>query len=116
MDAFIRITHERYKEAVGTDFDGAVPAIFTDEPQFERKETLRSALEDGEVKLPWTFDVPETYAAAYGGADITETIPELIWDLPEGRISQARYRFHDHIAGTVRLRVCRQYRRVVPPK
>lgn len=50
------------------------------------------------MKLPWTFDVPETYAAAYGGADITETIPELIWDLPEGRISQARYRFHDHIA------------------
>ena len=98
MDAFIRITHERYKEVVGEDFDGAVPAIFTDEPQFERKETLQSALEDGEVKLPWTFDVPETYAAAYGGADITETIPELIWDLPEGRISQARYRFHDHIA------------------
>lgn len=98
MDAFIRITHERYKEAVGAEFDGAVPAIFTDEPQFERKETLKFALEDGEVTLPWTADVPETYAAAYDGADITETIPELIWELPEGKISQARYRFHDHIA------------------
>lgn len=98
MDAFIRITHERYREVVGEDFDGTVPAIFTDEPQFERKETLKFALENGEVTLPWTADVPETYAAAYDGADITQTIPELIWELPDGKISQARYRFHDHIA------------------
>lgn len=86
MDAFIRITHERYREVVGEDFDGTVPAIFTDEPQFERKETLKFALEDGEVTLPWTADVPETYAAAYDGADITQTIPELIWELPDGKI------------------------------
>lgn len=98
IDAFIQITHERYKEVVGAEFDGVIPAIFTDEPQFERKNILKSALQDGEVTLPWTPDVPDTYAAAYGGADVTETIPELIWDLPEGKISQARYRFHDHIA------------------
>lgn len=98
MDEFIRITHERYYDIVGDEFDKTIPAIFTDEPQFERKNTLNSAFENGEVTLPWTVDVPESYAKAYGGADITDTIPELIWELPQGTVSQARYRFHDHIA------------------
>ena len=98
MDEFIRITHERYKEVVGSEFNGAIPAIFTDEPQFERKQVLEFALEDGEVKLPWTPDVIASYASAYDGTDITDTIPELIWELPDGKISVARYRFHDHIA------------------
>ena len=34
IERFIEITHERYREEVGADFGGAVPAIFTDEPQF----------------------------------------------------------------------------------
>ncbi len=98
IDEFIRVTHERYKEVVGYAFDSIIPAIFTDEPQFEKKETLGNAFEDGDVKLPWTYDIEDTYAEAYGGSDITDTIPELVWDLPGGKASQARYRFHDHIA------------------
>lgn len=98
IQAFIQTTHERYKQTVGRDFGGVVPAIFTDEPQFTMKNTLGFAQDQTDVFLPWTDDVPQTYADAYGGADIWETLPELIWDLPDGAPSLARYRYHDHIA------------------
>ena len=93
---FIDITYERYKETVGKDFGGVVPAMFTDEPQFSRKQTLAFAHENKDVILPWTDDVPETYRARYG-CEIVEQLPELIWDLAEGAISTCRYHYHDHI-------------------
>lgn len=27
-----------------------------------------------------------------------EFLPEIFWDLPDGKVSAARYRYHDHIA------------------
>jgi len=93
---FIDITYERYKETVGDDFGGVVPAIFTDEPQFSAKQALAFAKECKDVILPWTDDVPETYMAQYGN-DIVEHLPELLWELPEGKISIDRYHYHDHI-------------------
>ena len=97
MQEFIRITYERYNETISKDFGGVVPAIFTDEPQFAHKQTLEFAHEERDVILPWTTDVPDTYRAAYG-AEILATLPELLWDLPNGKASLARYRYHDHIA------------------
>ncbi len=92
---FVEVTHECYKRCVGDEFDKTVPAIFTDEPQFARKNTLNLPTDKTLCMLPWTPDIPRTYKRAYG-ADIIETIPELIWDLPGGKISVARYRYHDH--------------------
>ena len=40
IDEFIRVTYEFYERAVGEDFGGSVPAIFTDEPQFKHMQTL----------------------------------------------------------------------------
>ena len=97
IQEFIRITYERYNETIADDFGGVVPAIFTDEPQFSRKQTLAYADEERDVTLPWTFDIPETYKAAYG-EDVWAALPELLWDLPEGQPSLARYRYHDHVA------------------
>ena len=94
---FIEITYERYLETVGKDFGGVVPAIFTDEPQFSRKSTLAFAQEEKEVFLPWTDDVPETFRKAYG-EELVDHLPELLWELPEGRVSLIRYHYHDHIA------------------
>lgn len=94
--AFIRLTHGRYAEALGKDFGGVVPAIFTDEPQFSHKSTLDFARENKDVTLPWTDDLPESYRQAYG-AELLDTLPELLWELPQG-VSVARYRYHDHIA------------------
>ncbi len=96
---FIEVTHERYYETVGDEFDKTVPAIFTDEPQFSRKGQLRTAIPEGDVDvtMPWTDKVPSLYQETYG-ADILDTLPEIFWELPEGRVSVARYRYHDFIA------------------
>lgn len=94
---FIELTHEQYKKTVGDEFDGVIPAIFTDEPQFERKHTLNNSADRMRVKLPWTDAVPDVYGKLYG-ADILDTLPELFWDLPEDAPSLHRYRYHDCIA------------------
>jgi len=94
---FLEITHERYFGAVGEDFGKSVPAIFTDEPQFVRKGTLPFADSKSDVKLPWTDDLEFTFKEAYGSS-LTDHLPELIWDLPDGEVSLVRYRYHDHIS------------------
>ncbi len=96
MDTFISITHERYKAVVGDAFDDNVPAIFTDEPQFNHKETFAYATSDGEVRLPWTPAFEEKYAERYGER-IEDKLPELFWDLAGGEISRTRYFYHDFV-------------------
>ena len=97
IQRFVEITHERYLEEVGADFGGVVPAIFTDEPQFTRKRQLNFARDKADVCLPWTDDLPETFRAATG-LDLLAHLPELIWELPGGRVSEVRYHYHDHVA------------------
>ncbi|MDR0669744.1 MAG: hypothetical protein LBF95_06650 [Treponema sp.] len=95
---FIRVTHERYRKDFSADFGALIPAIFTDEPQFSRKGTLNYALEEKDVTLPWTLDIEDSYRAAYGGESLVAGLPELLWNLPGGRVSIIRYHYHDHIA------------------
>lgn len=94
IDDFINVTHEKYKEVVGDDFGGAVPAIFTDEPQVARKSSMDYADSDEEAKMPYTTDFNETYKKAYG-ADFLDTLPEVVWERKDGN-HLARYRYHDH--------------------
>jgi hypothetical protein len=94
---FIRVTHGAYEERFGEDFGGVIPAVFTDEPQFSRKGTLDFAREEKDVTLPWTFDIENTFRAAYNGESLIGALPELLWNLPEGKVSVIRYRYHDHI-------------------
>ncbi|MDD4367643.1 MAG: hypothetical protein PHP39_01655 [Oscillospiraceae bacterium] len=98
VQAFIAATHERYYEQVGADFGRTIPSVFTDEPQFTRKQTLRYPQDQRDVSLPWTPDLPDTYRQAYAGEDILDHLPELLWDKPDGEISRARYHYHDHVA------------------
>ena len=97
IDRFIEVTYERYLKAVGDDFGGVVPAIFTDEPQFVHKSTLGFAGEARDVILPWSDDVPDTFRESYG-EDLLAHLPELLWELPDNRRSLIRYHYHDHIA------------------
>ena len=95
---FVEVTHDRYKEKIGEYFGNVVPAIFTDEPQFTRKKVLRNSTDtDEDITMPWTDDIPETYKAQYG-EDILESLPEIFWELPDGKVSLARYHYHDHIS------------------
>ncbi len=97
IEKFIEVTHERYKKTVGDEFDKVVPAIFTDEPQFQRKRVLNNSFDKERTVLPWTDKVPELYKELYG-ADILDTLPELFWDLPDGEPSVNRYYYHDFIS------------------
>lgn len=97
VDEFIKITYEAYKKEVGEHFDEKIPAIFTDEPQFLRKETLAFADSNNVVKLAWTPKFPERFKE-YTGQDILEKLPELFWDLPDGQVSRIRYLYHDFLA------------------
>ncbi len=94
---FIEITHERYYSKLANDFGGSIPAIFTDEPHFTRKEDLRNAGEARGVVMPFTDDFNDTYKQAYGD-ELLDFLPELFWELPRGQVSVARYRYYDHLS------------------
>lgn len=97
VQAFIHTTYDRYQEKVGEAFGNVIPSMFTDEPQFSAKQTLNYATDTRDITLPWTPDFAQTYQKTYGD-DIISKLPELLWDLPEGEVSVARYHYHDHIA------------------
>lgn len=96
IQRFIEVTYERYFETVGKDFGNIVPAIFTDEPQFTRKQTLGFATEKRDIVLPWTDHVPQIFQDTYN-ENLLDHLPELIWELPNGGVSPIRYHYHDLI-------------------
>lgn len=97
VERFVEVTHESYYKEIGESFGGVVPSIFTDEPQFSRKRTLSRADAREDVTLPFTPDFPDTFRAEYG-EEILDHLPELLWELPDGRTSLIRYHYHDHIS------------------
>ncbi|EHL01716.1 hypothetical protein M7I_2354 [Glarea lozoyensis 74030] len=80
MGRFIEMTHEVYKN----------------EPQFATKTGLSNPKAREDVFFPWTSDFPHSFKEEYS-ADLFEAIPQLVWDLPNGKPSTARYRYHDHV-------------------
>lgn len=97
IERFIETTHETYLRAVGKDFGKCIPAIFTDEPQFTPKGAFKKATDKNDLMMPFTDDFLATYERAYG-QKLEQYLPELFWELPEGKSSVARYRYHDHVA------------------
>ncbi len=97
MDRFIELTYEGYKKAVGEHFGSTVPAIFTDEPQFNMRSFLRFSAENQTAELPWTLKLPQWYAERTG-ASLMEDIPMLFWEMADGGSAPARYRFTDCIS------------------
>ena len=94
VERFIEITHERYKEVLGDEFGKSIPSIFTDEPSFAEKGTLDYASDKKDVFLAWTDSLEDTYRQRFGES-LVEHLPELFWDLPQGKVSLVRYRFHE---------------------
>lgn len=97
IQKFIEVTHERYYSVCGEEFGKSIPAIFTDEPQFTHKESLGYADEEREIVFPYTDDFDETFQSTYG-MSLLDYLPELFWELPEGRVSRVRYIYHDHLS------------------
>ena len=101
--AFIDSTYVKYKDELKEEFGKTVSAIFTDEPQTCIKNTPPFSTFEGfaEATFPWTTDIPETYEKEYG-EDIVKLLPELLFELPNGRLSRVRYRYHEHVAARFR--------------
>lgn len=96
IEKFIEVTHEAYKKRFSSEFSKTIPSVFTDEPQFTRKNTLNNSMDKSDVVIPWTDDFPDTYKETYE-EDILDLLPELFWE-KRGEISTARYHYHDHIS------------------
>lgn len=94
---FIEVTHERYSAALQQEFGETIPAIFTDEPQFTIKGSLKFADDQSDLFLPWTDDLPKRFRD-FCGRDFFEGLPEVCWELPEGRVSKFRYLYHDFLS------------------
>lgn len=97
MDRFIQLTYEGYKKAVGDRFGKTVPAMFTDEPQFNMRTFLRFSDEKQTAELPWTLRLPESYRERTG-CDLKADIPHLFWEAKNGGSGPARYRFTDCVS------------------
>lgn len=104
---FIETTYEAYKNVIGEEFGKKIPAIFTDEPQFNNKNTLNFAEEEKDVFLPWTSDLEESFLKEYGQS-LLDGLPELLWELPNGQISKLRYCYHNHITDRFVRAYCMQ--------
>ncbi len=96
MDEFIRITYDAYKNAVGDEYGKAIPAMFTDEPQygkFEKYDERRSE----KAHCAWTYDFEKTYADEFG-CDILDTLPDIFLDRADGCLSLPRHRYFLHLS------------------
>lgn len=96
IDEFINITYNAYDNTVGNEFGITVPSIFTDEPQFSTKHPLGFANGNDSAIFPWTLSLTESFKKTYG-YDISDKLPEIVWNLADGKVSTARYHFHDHV-------------------
>lgn len=93
---FIEVTHDAYRKEIGEDFGGAVPGIFTDEPN--HGSTLRNwnidQLGAGGDEIPWTNKLPAVFRQRYG-YDLIARLPEIFFDVDGQVVSNARIDYHD---------------------
>lgn len=97
VEYFIQVTHQKYYDKLGEDFGKSIPSIFTDEPQMSGKFAFSTPDADKDATLSYTDDMNETYEKEFG-IPLLSIVPEVLWELPEGRVSVHRYHYHDHLA------------------
>ena len=90
MKKFLETTHEKYKENFEACFGNVVPGVFTDEPQ-PLPDVIQSGPLSGEaVTFSWTVGLEEQFEKE-NGFSLLDVLPELVWELPKGKLSKARY-------------------------
>lgn len=96
VEEFIRLTHDKYFRAVGDYFGKEVPAIFTDEPNFNHEyiSTMPDPFFKGRVMYGWSRFFEEKYKSEYG-EDIIDVIPYLFWICRDRSDSIVKYRYYN---------------------
>lgn len=79
---FLDVTHQRYKQEIGTSFGTAVPGIFSDEA------CAVLWLDRARPALPWSFRFPEMFLEQYG-YDLLPLLPGLFYNV--GDYKRIRY-------------------------
>ncbi len=97
IDEFIRITHEKLKEAVGDKFGKSIPSIFTDEPQLYGTLAPKSSFHKNDVGYSFTSDFDESFKKKYG-YDILDFLPELFYASEDTRAYKTRYDYYTHLS------------------
>lgn len=93
---FIRVTHERYREAVGDRFGKTIPAIFTDEPLLRGVvDPFLGSTDQKDRFIAWVDDFPQTYQAQWS-EDVFDRLPAVLFEASDGSSAQARLRFRNH--------------------
>ncbi len=90
---FIEVTHDAYAKRFGKDLGGAIPGIFTDEPNHKspvRIEPLPEGAGYTLHSLAWTGGLPAAFRAL-AGYDIVPRIPEIIYGV--GGVDARRLRW-----------------------
>lgn len=78
---FIAVTHEKYRQEIGSEFGKLVPGIFTDEPNY-----LHNMTGNGTA---WTDSLPEIFRKEYA-YDLLDHLPELFCNIDRQEFSKAR--------------------------
>jgi hypothetical protein len=80
-EAFLKRTHEVYRESVGQEFGQAIPGIFTDEPCYGRAGH----------RVPWSAELAKFFQRSCG-YDLVDRLPELFF--PVGDWRKTRFDFY----------------------
>lgn len=96
-EKFLEVSYEPYAGILGDEFSRTVPSIFTDEPQFTRMQSMKSARIPGETGIPYTDRLDVLYRERYGEG-LLEKLPEIFWPDESGVISCVRYRYMNLLA------------------
>ena len=97
MDEFLRLTYDYFKENIGDEFDKSVKLIFSDEPSIKYRTLFNFAKGNKDAFVAWTMQFSELFTE-YCGLDIHKCLPEVFWELPNGKTSKIRYRYYDFLA------------------
>jgi len=101
-DAFIKFTHEEYRERCGERLGASIHGIFLDEPHrqtvLDTPVPIEQSFEDG-ISVPWTDRLPDAFSERMGYS-ILDELPALFLN-PEGKeVSSAKW---DYIEVTQQL-------------
>jgi len=94
IDEFIRVTHNRYNDYVGTEFGKTVQAIFTDEPRIGKQTQIESALSDEDFEIPYSEYFDEFLKDNYD-VNMLDIVPELVWDMPNSKGIKNRHTYRN---------------------
>ena len=97
VERFIEVTHERYYQELGDEFGKSIPSIFTDEPQIAGKFSFVTPTQNRDATISYTDDMNDSFQEEFGVA-LLDILPEILWELPDGKVSVHRYHYHDHLA------------------